>query len=36
MRAQGGRIYAVESIIEGRVWYFTLPEGGDLVRKVEV
>ena len=32
---QGGRIYPVESIITGRVWYFTLPEGGVLVREVE-
>ncbi len=32
---QGGRIYPVESIITGRVWYFTLPEGGAPVRKVE-
>jgi hypothetical protein len=32
---QGGRIYPVESIITGRVWYFTFPEGGVLVRKVE-
>ena len=32
---QGGRIYPVESIITTRVWYFTLPEGGALVRGVE-
>jgi len=32
---QGGRIYAVESVITGRVWYLTLPQGGVLVRKVE-
>ena len=32
---QGGRIYAVESIITDRIWYFTLPEGGVRVREVE-
>jgi len=32
---QGGRIYPVESVITGRVWYLTLPEGGVRVRKVE-
>lgn len=32
---QGGRIYAVESVITSRVSYLTLPQGGVLVRKVE-
>ena len=31
---QGGRIYPVESVITGRVWYLTLPEGGVRVREV--
>lgn len=32
---QGGRIYPVESVITGRVWYLTLPEGGVVVREIE-
>ena len=32
---QGGRLYPVESVITGRVWYLTLPKSGVRVREID-